>query len=115
LEVLNLFSRITASPAVLRRSQEPVDAGNDPWLERCIGALGPRDAVWLGWGNGGGWRQRDRAVLALLERHLPAHTPLVALALTAAGQPRHPLYSAAAAQPLRLLHPGDVLRFAAPP
>lgn len=115
LEVLNLFSRITASPAVLRRSQEPLDARNDLWLVQRASALGPMDAVWLGWGNGGRWRQRDRQVLALLERHLPAHTPVLVLALTAAGQPRHPLYAAAAAQPLRLLHPGDVLRFAAPP
>jgi hypothetical protein len=92
-----------------------LDARNDLWLVERIGALGPMDAVWLGWGNGGRWRQRDRAVLDLLERHLPAHTPLLVLALTAAGQPRHPLYAPAAAQPLRLLHPGDVLRFAAPP
>ena len=115
LEVLNLFSRITASPVVLRRSQEPVVACNDVWLAQRVAGLGPQDAVWLGWGNGGRWRQRDRAVLELLERCLPQGTPLLVLALTASGQPRHPLYAAAAAQPLRLQHPGDVLRFAAPP
>ena len=57
----------------------------------------------------------ERPADDVLEAALPADTPLLALALTAAGQPRHPLYAPAAAQPLRLLHPGDVLRFAAPP
>jgi hypothetical protein len=114
LEVLNLFSRISPSPAVLRRSPEPVGALNDAWLIERLASLGPGDAVWLGWGNGGRWRQRDREVLALLQRHVPAETPLLALALTAAHQPRHPLYAPAAAQPQRLQHPGAVLRFAAP-
>jgi hypothetical protein len=115
LEVINLFSRISASPAVLRRSREPVGGANDAWMRARVASLRPGDAVWLGWGNGGGWRDRDREVLELLQGALPAETPLLALALTAAGQPRHPLYAPAAAQPLRLLHPGDVLRFAAPP
>jgi len=108
-------SRISASPAVLRRSHEPLGADNDAWMRARVASLRPGDAVWLGWGNGGRWRDRHRAVLAMLEAALPADTPLLALALTAAGQPRHPLYAPAAAQPLRLLHPGDVLRFAAPP
>ena len=115
LEVLNLFSRITASPAVLRRSPEPVGPSNDRWLVDRLAGLQPGDAVWLGWGNGGRWRDRDRQVLPLLACHVPPATPLLALALTAAGQPRHPLYAPAAAQPLRLQHPGDVLRLAAPP
>ncbi|MFM2122941.1 MAG: hypothetical protein RLZZ589_1378, partial [Cyanobacteriota bacterium] len=113
--VINLFSRISASPAVLRRSREPVGGANDAWMRARVASLRPGDAIWLGWGNGGGWRDRDREVLELLQGALPAETPLLALALTAAGQPRHPLYAPAAAQPLRLLHPGDVLRFAAPP
>ena len=108
-------STISASPAVLRRSHEPLGADNDAWMRARVASLRPGDAVWLGWGNGGRWRDRHRAVLAMLEAALPADTPLLALALTAAGQPRHPLYAPAAAQPLRLLHPGDVLRFAAPP
>jgi hypothetical protein len=33
--------------------------------------------------------------------------------LTASGQPRHPLYAPAAAQPLRLQHPGAVRPLAA--
>jgi len=110
----DLTLRITASRAVLPRSQEPVGAGNDAWMRERVASLQPGDAVWLGWGNGGGWLARDRVVLALLQGALHADTPLLAVALTAAGQPRHPLYVPAAAQPQRLQHPGEVLRFAAP-
>jgi hypothetical protein len=66
------------------------------------------EALWLGWGNGGAWRQRDQQVLDLLMPQLRAATPLLAVGLTASGQPRHPLYAPAAAQPLHLQHPGDV-------
>lgn len=45
--------------------------------------------LWLGWGNGGRWRGRDRQVLQLLSR-LPVR--LLCLGHTASGQPRHPLY-----------------------
>ncbi len=48
--------------------------------------------LWLGWGNGGAWRNRDQQVLTLLGR-LPVR--LFCLGLTANGQPRHPLYARA--------------------
>ncbi len=107
LEVVNLFARISASPAVLRRLEEPVGLENDRWiaerLERC-------DAVWLGWGNGGLWRDRHRHVLQLIAAEA-AVKPVGCIGLTAAGQPRHPLYAAAAtawrpwAQLANLSHP----------
>ena len=59
-------------------------------------------------------RPPEGARSAKVARNEPSNA-VSAVALTAAGQPRHPLYAPAAAQPLRLLHPGDVLRFAAPP
>ncbi|MBM5820012.1 MAG: DUF1643 domain-containing protein [Cyanobacteria bacterium K_DeepCast_150m_m2_101] len=110
LMVVNLFARCSASPAVLRRSSDPVGADNDHWLQRSAAAA---SALWLGWGNGGGWRQRDQEVLALLAAALPPGVPLLAVGLTASGQPRHPLYVPAAAQPLRLQHPGAVRPLAA--
>ncbi len=70
-------------------------------------AHSPGSAVWLGWGNGGQWRGRDQAVLPVL---LQQDLPLLALGLTASGQPRHPLYAAKAARPLRLTHSGEELR-----
>ena len=39
LEVVNLFARISASPAVLRRSADPVGPENDRWLEQRLRAL----------------------------------------------------------------------------
>jgi hypothetical protein len=109
LEVLNLFARISASPAVLRRSADPIGPQADQWLQRRLAVLAdaPGAAVWLGWGNGGRWRDRDQAVLPLLRQQ---GVPLLALGLTASGQPRHPLYAAKAAKPLRLTHSGEELR-----
>ena len=98
LEVLNLFALISPSPAVLRRAADPVGAEADAWLQQRLVAH-PLATLWLGWGNQGAWRGRDRAVLALLQGR-----DLWALGLTAAGQPRHPLYVASdvALQPLTL-------------
>ena len=110
LEVVNLFARCSASPAVLRRSRDPVGAENDQWLQRSVAAA---EALWLGWGNGGSWHQRDQQVLALLSAALPPGVPLLTVGLTASGQPRHPLYAPAAAQPVQLQHPGDMRPLAA--
>jgi hypothetical protein len=112
LEVVNLFGRCSASPAVLRRCSDPIGPESDHWLKQGLARLQSQagDALWLGWGNGGTWRQRDQQVLALLAEKLPADLPLLAIGLTASGQPRHPLYAPAAAQPLGLQHPGAALR-----
>ena len=112
LEVANLFGRCSASPAVLRRCSDPIGHDNDRWLSQSLVRLQPKagDALWLGWGNGGAWRQRDQQVLALLAAEAPADLPLWAIGLTATGQPRHPLYAPAGAQPLELQHPGAALR-----
>ena len=117
LEVLNLFARISASPAALRRCADPVGAENDRWLEQRLRAVPAGGSVWLGWGNGGGWRGRDQRVLELIGQVLPTvgGPPLLALGLTASGQPRHPLYAPGDAQPLRLLHPGAEFSVAATP
>jgi hypothetical protein len=91
LEVLNLFAWITASPALLRRSEDPVGATNDDWIRARLRAR-PAPVVWLGWGNQGSWRGRNRQVLALLEN---GRVSLACLGHTRAGHPRHPLYCAA--------------------
>jgi hypothetical protein len=98
LEVLNLFSRVGANPAGLRRCRDPVGASTDAWIRWRLGEQpGPvqkRD-IWLGWGNGGRWLDRDRQMLELLEQQ--RSRPLC-LGLTASGQPRHPLYQPATGQ-----------------
>lgn len=88
LEVLNLFALVAPRPALLRRALDPVGACNDAWIRRRL-RLRPEAAVWIGWGNQGRWRGRDREVLALIA--CGGRSPL-ALATTAAGMPRHPLY-----------------------
>ena len=103
LLVLNLFARISPSPALLRRAADPVGAETDAWLQRALtgtvaaagGSIGVPAAVWLGWGNRGTWLGRDRQVLALLG----SRAPLLCLGLTRQGQPRHPLYAPAGTNP----------------
>ena len=127
LEVVNLFGCISASPALLKRSADPVGPANDGWLMRALqggagdigggagdagGGVGVGSgfspaAIWLGWGNQGAWRGRDRQVLTLLRDTLASgnvpHPPqLLCVGLTAAGQPRHPLYVASTTPPQRL-------------
>jgi hypothetical protein len=92
LEVLNLFAAVSPSPAALRRLDDPVGPLTDRWLRRRLAAC-PGTPLWLGWGAGGGWRGRDRAVLALL-----GGRRLLALGSTRGGHPRHPLYLPAGAR-----------------
>lgn len=90
LEVVNLFSAVATSPRLLRTLRDPVGARTDGWIRQR--ALAARvEAIWLGWGNQGGWGQRDRQVLALLRTAVPGK-PLLTLGATRQGQPRHPLY-----------------------
>jgi hypothetical protein len=117
LEVVNLFGAVATRAAALKRMADPVGSDNDAWIRRCLGRLGPwcseasfpqRSSgpeptlgpagalLWLGWGNGGAWRGRDDAVLALVAEF--AVQPF-ALRCTAFGQPRHPLYCSAAMTP----------------
>ena len=117
LEVINLFGAVATTPAALKRLADPVGTDNEAWIRRCLIGLGPwrseaipaRESagadpvgplgslLWLGWGNGGVWRGRDRALLALVAEF--AVQPF-ALRCTASGQPRHPLYSPAAMTPV---------------
>ena len=110
LEVLNLFARCSSSPAVLRRCSHPVGDDNDGWICARVQQLGsdPANALWLGWGNGGAWRQRDQQVLQQLQHLTPPALSWLTLGLTARGAPRHPLYAPAAAPPLQVLHPWTV-------
>jgi hypothetical protein len=92
VEVLNLFARVSPSPAALRRCEDPVGGRCDAWIRRRLGGLthhGAPVTLWLGWGNGGSWRGRDAAVLGLLAG---AGWSALCLGRTRSGHPRHPLY-----------------------
>jgi hypothetical protein len=109
LEVLNLFSRRSVSPALLRRCDDPVGAETDRWIRRRVRhhaiAGAPEAVLWLGWGNGGACAGRDGQVLRWLEAFARSSGTsgcrslrLASIGLTAAGHPRHPLYAPATAQ-----------------
>jgi len=91
LEVLNLFARVAPRPETLRRVQDPVGRENDAWILNCLAPWPHGSVLWLGWGNGGSWGGRDRWLLAWLHHQ---RRRSYALARTATGQPRHPLYCA---------------------
>lgn len=92
----NLFAFRSTDPAGLRLTSDPIGPGNDEAL-RAIGAAA--DRVVCGWGSHGALTGRGAAVTDFLRS---AGVPLFALAMTAGGQPGHPLYLPAAAKPFEL-------------
>ena len=106
LVVLNLFGRISPSPAAFRRCGDPVGPSSDcvltSWFEAW--ARSPAWDLWLGWGEQGSLNLRDQEVLLMLRSALAGRlqgAPPLVIGTTRSGQPRHPLYVAAG----RLLSP----------
>ena len=102
LVVVNLFARMSPSPAVLLRSRDPIGSCCDPELLRWTRhwAVTADWDLWCGWGSGGRRAQRDVQVAELLAplvaeraRHVPHRAGPLALGLTGGCQPRHPLYA----------------------
>jgi len=100
LVVLNLFGRISASPAALSRCRDPVGQGSDSvlcsWFERWSGS--PSWDLWLGWGEAGALHSRDQEVERMIMEFMPLRVqgaPPLVIGTTRNGQPRHPLYVAA--------------------
>jgi len=90
LRVVNLFALCATDPRALARAADPVGPGADASLRE---GLGWADLVLCGWGNHGTLAGRSASVRALLRA---AGRPLLHLGLTRRGEPRHPLYLAAA-------------------
>ena len=86
IEVVNLFAYRTAYPRCLKQASDPVGPDNDRTL---LAAAAQAHQILLAWGNWGGLRQRDRAVLALLA---PYQDKWTCLGRNRTGHPRHPLY-----------------------
>ena len=102
LVVLNLFARISPSPAALLRVKDPIGVRNDYFLMRWLNhwSLMPGVDLWCGWGVNGARLDRAQAVLdgiqkllAERKRSVPDSPHPLMLGLTASGQPRHPLYA----------------------
>jgi hypothetical protein len=91
IAVGNLFALRSADPRALRRAADPVGQGADAGL---LSTMQDVAQIICAWGNHGAFLGRDAQVLALLRA---TGLPLTHLGLTAQGQPRHPLYVAAAA------------------
>ena len=102
LVVLNLFGRVSPSPAALKRVRDPIGSENDITLQQWFIAWSqdPRIDLWFGWGANGDYGQRNlvvqshlAAVLPLRCRTAPDSPDPFTLGLTRSGQPRHPLYA----------------------
>lgn len=86
LLVWNLFAYRAILPADLKRAGDPAGPHNQAAI--VLGLTLARRTI-LAWGVHGSHRGQDQAVLRLCRE---AGTPISVLGLTAAGQPRHPLY-----------------------
>lgn len=89
LRVLNLFAYRTAVPADLRWAPDPIGPENDRYLSES----GRSGLLVVAWGNHGVLHGRAAAVGGLFRGAF-------CLGVTAAGQPRHPLYLPAALRPV---------------
>lgn len=85
LVMLNLYAWRATAPEDMKRQPDPVGPGNDLTL-RVWSSLGPVLCAWGNHGAFGAYQDRPARV-----RELIRGTPL-ALKITGAGQPIHPLY-----------------------
>jgi len=99
--IINLFGLISKSPVQLSKSNDPIGQNNDLitlkslefWQEDCNCDL------WLGWGDKGELKGRDRKVLKLIKKfsNLKSNENnyskrVLSLGLSKKGNPLHPLY-----------------------
>jgi hypothetical protein len=94
-EVTNVFALRSTDPAGLKRVGDPVGNGND---EAIVAAALAADAVICAWGTRANHLGRHRAILEVLDG---AGIVPLALRLTKAGFPGHPLYVPRSARPFR--------------
>ncbi|PJF08638.1 DUF1643 domain-containing protein [Pseudorhodobacter sp. MZDSW-24AT] len=93
--VVNIFAFRATDPRVMRAAADPVGPGNDAAILGSVQAWQP-DQVICAWGTHGAHLGRGDAVAGMLRG---TGVPLWHLGLTAAGQPKHPLYIGYAQQP----------------
>ena len=82
--VYNLFALRATDPRDMRKHADPIGPENDGWLAQIPQVL--TVAAWGAWGN-----HRHRA-FDVRRSMAEGRRPLSCLGLTAAGDPRHPLY-----------------------
>lgn len=94
LFVANLFALRATDPRELRADPDPLGQGNDAWLLRLASSC---DRVIAAWGVRGGFLDRDRDAMSMLNA---VGVRPFALGITRAGFPRHPLYVPANVEPV---------------
>jgi hypothetical protein len=95
LEVINLFSYRATDPKALlalNHNDDPVGTDNERHVDLTLNRAG---LVICGWGVHGGHIGQDETMLGWLQDRidlLPRQVAIMALGITKAGHPRHPLY-----------------------
>lgn len=87
VHVVNLFAYRATSPDDMKRAADPVGPENEWWVKHLVGGVG--GPVIAAWGAHGTHMRQDTK---MAEWARDVGVELQALALTASGQPRHPLY-----------------------
>ena len=99
--IINLFALISKSSTQLSKSDDPIGVNNDLITLKTL-RFWREDSdcdLWLGWGDGGQFRERDRKVLKLIKKFAYMKSKknnfskcVLCLGLSKKGNPRHPLY-----------------------
>ena len=96
MRICNLFALRETSPARLLRAGEPVGDMNADQIGRAVLWA---DDILSAWGVHGAHLGQDKEISAILDS---SGKPVLALGLTKAGHPRHPLYVSYAVRPVPL-------------
>ena len=86
IEVVNLFAYRATDPKAMKAAEDPIGPENDQVIRE---ALLEAEMVVCAWGAHGSFQGRSQKVLDLIRGE--GHKPM-ALGVTKAGEPRHPLY-----------------------
>ena len=99
--IINLFGLISKSPIQLSKSNDPIGKNNDLITLKSL-EFWREDSncdLWLGWGDKGELKGRDRKVLKLIKNFSNLKSKennyskrVLSLGLSKKGNPRHPLY-----------------------
>ena len=99
--MINLFGLISKSPIQLSKSTDPIGKNNDLITLKSL-EFWREDSncdLWLGWGDKGQLKGRDRKVLKLIKKFSNLKSKgnnysksVLCLGLSKKGNPRHPLY-----------------------
>lgn len=97
LSVVNLFAYRAKTPRELMKADNPIGNLNDKFVLSSIKAS---DLTILAWGNYGGFLSRSEEIVRMtIDKDLAVHC----LAVNASGEPKHPLYIARTAKPVRYI------------